>query len=122
MVAAAMAPAIACGRLPCKPWPMSWACGWRFAISHRAPASGTKSKHRLFSFITKNWRGRPLTSYQVIVNLIAHTTTKAGLVVRAALDKARYETGIVVSDEELASVKMIPAKFHGEWNYAVCPK
>ncbi len=98
--------------------------GLRLEICHFPPGTSkwNKIEHRLFSFITKNWRGRPLTSYQVIVNLISHTTTKAGLVVRAALDKASYETGIVVTDEELASVKMIPAKFHGEWNYGIYPK
>jgi len=73
-----------------------------------------KIEHRLFSFITMNWRGRPLTSYQVIVNLIAHTTTKAGLVVRAAIDTNHYETGIVVSDEEMGRINITPAKFHGE--------
>jgi len=62
-----------------------------------------------------------LTSYQVIVNLIAHTSTQAGLGVRAALDTSRYETGIVVSDEELARVKINRAKFHGEWNYGIRP-
>lgn len=98
--------------------------GLRLEICHFPPGTSkwNKIEHRLFSFITKNWRGRPLTSYQVIVNLIAHTTTKAGLVVRAALDTGHYETGIVVSDEELARVKMTPAKFHGEWNYGICPK
>jgi len=98
--------------------------GLRLEICHFPPGTSkwNKIEHRLFSFITKNWRGRPLTSYQVIVNLIAHTTTKAGLLVRAALDKTHYETGIVVSDEELASVKIIPAKFHGEWNYGIYPK
>lgn len=98
--------------------------GLRLEICHFPPGTSkwNKIEHRLFSFITKNWRGRPLTSYRVIVNLIAHTTTKAGLVVRAALDTSHYETGIVVSDAELARVKMIPAKFHGEWNYAICPK
>ena len=96
----------------------------RLEICHFPPGTSkwNKIEHRLFSFITKNWRGRPLTSYQVIVNLIAHTTTKAGLVVRAALDTSHYETGIVVSDEELARVKIIPAKFHGEWNYGISPK
>ena len=98
--------------------------GQRLEICHFPPGTSkwNKIEHRLFSFITKNWRGRPLTSYQVIVNLIAHTTTKAGLVVRAALDTGHYETGIVVSDEDLARVKIIPAKFHGEWNYAIHPK
>ena len=98
--------------------------GLRLEICHFPPGTSkwNKIEHRLFSFITKNWRGRPLTSYQVIVNLIAHTTTKAGLVVRAALDTGHYETGIVVSDEDLARVKIIPAKFHGEWNYLIHPK
>ena len=98
--------------------------GLRLEICHFPPGTSkwNKIEHRLFSFITKNWRGRPLTSYQVIVNLIAHTTTKAGLVVRAALDTHHYETGIVVSDEELARIKILPAQFHGEWNYAICPK
>ena len=98
--------------------------GLRLEICHFPPGTSkwNKIEHRLFSFITKNWRGRPLTSYQVIVNLIAHTTTKAGLVVRAALDSGHYETGIVVTNEELARVRMIPAKFHGEWNYCICPK
>jgi len=95
----------------------------RLEICHFPPGTSkwNKIEHRLFSFITKNWRGRPLTSYQVIVNLIAHTTTKAGLVVRAALDRSNYETGIVVSDEELARVRIVPAKFHGEWNYGINP-
>ena len=98
--------------------------GLRLEICHFPPGTSkwNKIEHRLFSFITKNWRGRPLTSYQVIVNLIAHTSTKAGLIVRAALDTSHYETGIVVSDEELARVKIVPAKFHGEWNYAIRPK
>jgi hypothetical protein len=98
--------------------------GLRLEICHFPPGTSkwNKIEHRLFSFITKNWRGRPLTSYQVIVNLIAHTTTKAGLVVRAALDTSHYETGIVVSDEELARVKISPAQFHGEWNYGIRPR
>lgn len=97
--------------------------GLRLEICHFPPGTSkwNKIEHRLFSYITKNWRGRPLTSYQVIVNLIAHTTTKAGLVVRAALDTNQYETGIIVSNEELARVKITPAKFHGEWNYAISP-
>ncbi len=97
--------------------------GLHLEICHFPPGTSkwNKIEHRLFSFITKNWRGRPLTSYRVIVNLIAHTTTKAGLLVRAALDKSRYETGIEVSDEELARVNIVPAKFHGEWNYRIGP-
>ena len=93
-------------------------------ICHFPPGTSkwNKIEHRLFSFITKNWRGRPLTSYQVIVNLIANTTTSTGLLVKAALDTNHYETGIEVSDEELAQVKMTPATFHGEWNYTIRPK
>ena len=74
-----------------------------------------------FCFITKNWRGRPLTSYETIVNLIGNTTTN-GLTVRAALDANRYQTGIEVSDEELARVHCTAATFHGEWNYTIQPR
>ena len=81
-----------------------------------------KIEHRLFGFITKNWRGRPLTSYEAIVNLISNTTTKEGLVVKAALDQAVYETGIKVSDEEMATLSLTPARFHGEWNYTIRPR
>jgi hypothetical protein len=97
--------------------------GLRLEICHFPPGTSkwNKIEHRLFSFITKNWRGRPLTSYQVIVNLIAHTTTKAGLIVRAAIDTNHYETGIVVSDAEMGRVNITPTKFHGEWNYAIEP-
>lgn len=97
--------------------------GLRLEVCHLPPGTSkwNKTEHRLLSFITKNWRGRPLTSYQVIVNLTAHTTTKAGLRVRAALDTNQYETGIEVSDEELARVRIVPARFQGDWNYAICP-
>jgi len=93
-------------------------------VCHFPPGTSkwNKIEHRLFCFITKNWRGRPLISYAAIVNLIAKTTTKTGLIVRAALDEAHYETGIVVSDEELARVRITPGKFHGEWNYTIRPK
>jgi Rhodopirellula transposase DDE domain len=80
-----------------------------------------KIEHRLFCFITKNWRGRPLTTYEVIVNLIASTTTKTGLVVRAAIDPLEYQTGVEVTDEELARLRITPSKFHGEWNYTIRP-
>jgi Rhodopirellula transposase DDE domain len=93
-------------------------------VCHFPPGTSkwNKIEHRLFCFITKNWRGRPLTSYEVSVNLIANTTTETGLTVRAALDTNEYETGIEVSDEQLASVKLTPAKFHGEWNYTIRPR
>jgi hypothetical protein len=92
-------------------------------VCHFPPGTSkwNKIEHRLFCFITKNWRGRPLTSYEVIVNLIANTTTETGLTVQAALDTNEYETGIEISDEQLAAVKLTPAKFHGEWNYTISP-
>jgi len=97
--------------------------GLQLEICHFPPGTSkwNKIEHRLFCFITKNWRGRPLTSYEVIVNLIASTTTASGLLVKAALDTGHYETGIEVTDEELADVKLTPAKFHGEWNYFIHP-
>ena len=93
-------------------------------VCHFPPGTSkwNKIEHRLFCFITKNWRGRPLTSYEAIVNLISNTTTKEGLVVRAALDPAVYETGIKVSDEEMATLLLTPARFHGEWNYTIRPR
>ena len=95
--------------------------GLDLEICHFPPGTSkwNKIEHRLFCFITKNWRGRPLISYEVIVQLIAQTTTKAGLTVRAAVDTNNYETGITVSDAELAKVKLTPSKFHGEWNYSI---
>ena len=93
-------------------------------VCHFPPGTSkwNKIEHRLFNFITQNWRGRPLTSYQVIVNLIGSTTTRHGLKVRAALDTGHYETGIKVSDEQLAGVNCTPHEFHGEWNYTICPR
>jgi len=93
-------------------------------VCHFPPGTSkwNKIEHRLFCFITKNWRGRPLTTYEVIVNLIASTTTKTGLTVRAALDPRPYETGIAVSDEELTHLRITPARFHGDWNYSVKPR
>jgi Rhodopirellula transposase DDE domain len=98
--------------------------GLTLKVCHFPPGTSkwNKIEHRLFCFITKNWRGRPLTTYEVIVNLIASTTTQTGLVVRAALDSTEYETGITVSDEELARLRIIRAKFHGEWNYTIKPR
>jgi Rhodopirellula transposase DDE domain len=81
-----------------------------------------KIEHRLFCFITNNWRGRPLTTYEVIVNLIASTTTSTGLVVRAAIDHQKYRTGVEVTDKELDRLRITPSKFHGEWNYSINPR
>jgi DDE family transposase len=98
--------------------------GLALRVCHFPPGTSkwNKIEHRLFCFITKNWRGRPLTSYEVIVNLIASTTTKTGLTVRAALDTNEYEIGIKIGDEQLAEVNLTPAKFHRDWNYTIRPK
>jgi len=90
-------------------------------VCHFPPGTSkwNKVEHRLFSHITQNWRGKPLVSRQAIVSLIAATTTKAGLTVRAELDTNTYETGIKVSDEELAHVNLKADAFHGEWNYRI---
>ena len=80
-----------------------------------------KIEHRLFSFITQNWRGKPLVTHQVIVNLIAATTTKKGLSVRCELDTNVYPTGRKVTDAEVAAVNIRRDTFHGEWNYTILP-
>ena len=93
-------------------------------VCHLPPGTSkwNKIEHRLFSFITQNWRGKPLISHEVIVSLIAATTTKAGLTVNCAMDTTEYPTGQAVSDEEFADVRITHADFHGEWNYAIRPK
>ena len=73
----------------------------------------------MFCHITKNWRGRPLTSHEVIVDLIANTTTDAGLKINAALDSKDYPTGIRVTDKEMESINLEKNDFHGEWNYTI---
>jgi hypothetical protein len=93
-------------------------------VCHLPPGTSkwNKIEHRLFSFITGNWRGKPLISHQVIVELIAATTTEAGLKVRCQLDPNSYPAGIKVSDTELQAVNLIRHDFHGEWNYTISPK
>jgi hypothetical protein len=92
-------------------------------VSHFPPGTSkwNKVEHRLFSFITNNWRGKPLVSHQAIVNLIAGTRTSKGLIVQAALDENTYETGIEVTDEQMAALNLTRANFHGEWNYTIKP-
>ena len=92
-------------------------------VHHLPPGTSkwNKIEHRLFSFITMNWRAKPLVSYQVIIDLIAATTTKTGLKVTCELDDNLYPKGVVVSDEELAAVNIVRADFHGEWNYTIKP-
>ncbi len=92
-------------------------------VSHFPPGTSkwNKVEHRLFSFITNNWRGKPLVSHQAIVNLIASTRTTKGLIVKAALDENTYATGIEVTDEQMATLNLTQATFHGEWNYTIKP-
>jgi DDE family transposase len=95
------------------------------SVCHFPPGTSkwNKIEHRLFSQITENWRGHPLLSLEVIVNLIANTSTDSGLQVEAALDLNPYKTGKKVSDEELAQVNLYPAEFHGnDWNYVIKPR
>lgn len=92
-------------------------------VSHFPPGTSkwNKIEHRLFSYISKNWRGRPLVSLEVIVNLISSTTTTTGLSVKCGIDKGIYETGIKVSDEKFKTVNILKNDFHGEWNYLILP-
>ena len=95
--------------------------GLDVTVCHYPPGTSkwNKIEHRLFSEITKNWRGRPLESYQVVVNLIAATTTETGLRVQADLDTEFYPTKVKVTDKELATVDLHPHDFHGKWNYTI---
>jgi Rhodopirellula transposase DDE domain len=103
--------------------------GLRMAVCHFPPGTSkwNKIEHRMFSHIAMNWRGQPLTSHEVIINeviinLIANTRTQSGLRIRAQLDTNRYPTGVVVTDQELASLNLEKADFHGEWNYILVPR
>lgn len=92
-------------------------------VSHFPPGTSkwNKIEHRLFSHISMNWRGKPLVSHEVIVNLIAATTTRKGLKVRAEIDSKPYPKGIKVTDEEFATLRILRDEFHGEWNYTIMP-
>jgi hypothetical protein len=98
--------------------------GLTLNVCHFPPGTSkwNKIEHRLFSFITMNWRGKPLVSLQTIVNLIANTTTGTGLIVKAALDTNHYDTEIKVSNEELAGLQLQRHEFHGDWNYTITPR
>jgi hypothetical protein len=93
-------------------------------VCHFPPGTSkwNKIEHRMFSHITQNWRGRPLVSHEVIVQLIGHTRTAAGLKIRAELDAGLYPTGIKVTDSELDALNLRRADFHGDWNYTLLPK
>jgi len=98
--------------------------GLEITVCHLPPGTSkwNKIEHRLFSFISHNWRGKPLVSHQVIVNLIAATTTKTGLRVRAELDPSKYPKGVKVSNKEVAAIRLERDEFHGEWNYTILPR
>jgi len=93
-------------------------------VHHLPPGTSkwNKIEHRLFSFLTMNWRAKPLVSYRVIVDLISATTTDTGLTVACELDTNLYPTGIVVTDQEMAQINILRAEFHGEWNYTIRPQ
>ena len=97
--------------------------GMPIHVCHFPPGTSkwNKIEHRMFSHITQNWRGRPLVSHDVIINLIANTTTQAGLKIRAELDRGVYPVGLKVTDAELSGLSLKLANFHGDWNYTLLP-
>ena len=98
--------------------------GLQITVCHLPPGTSkwNKIEHRLFAWVTQNWRGRPLVSHEVVVNLIGSTRTRTGLRVQAELDPSTYPTGRKVSDEELAAIEIEREAFHGEWNYTIVPR
>jgi hypothetical protein len=98
--------------------------GLELPVCHLPPGTSkwNKIEHRLFSFISQNWRGKPLVSHQVIVDLISATSTKAGLKVHAQIDSNLYPSGLKVSDKEVAALHIERDAFHGEWNYRILPR
>jgi hypothetical protein len=98
--------------------------GLSFRVSHFPPGTSkwNKIEHRLFSFISINWRGRPLRTYETIVNLIGKTTHRGGLVVRAQLDRGSYPTGVKISKKDMATLNIERDDFHGDWNYVIKPR
>jgi transposase len=98
--------------------------GLSITVCHLPPGTSkwNKIEHRLFAWISQNWRGKPLTSYAVILQLIAATTTEAGLTVQCQLDTTSYPAGRKIADEEMATLSIQPDAFHGEWNYTILPR
>jgi hypothetical protein len=98
--------------------------GLSISVSHFPPGTSkwNKVEHRLFSFISQNWRGEPLQSYETIVNLISSTKTRTGLNVACRLDLRSYQIGRVISDDQMATVNLVRHNFHGEWNYTIHPR
>ena len=98
--------------------------GLPISVCHFPPGTSkwNKVEHRLFSFISSNWRGEPLRDYETIIRLIAGTTTAKGLAVVCRLDRRKYRIGRKISDAEMARINLVPDKFHGEWNYSIRPR
>ena len=98
--------------------------GLKISVCHLPPGTSkwNKIEHRLFSYISQSWRGKPLLTHATIVNLIANTTTSTGLKVMCALDGKHYPPKVQVTDEQMASIKITRDAFHGEWNYTICPR
>jgi hypothetical protein len=98
--------------------------GLAIAVCHFPPGTSkwNKVEHRLFSFISSNWRGEPLRDYQTIVRLIGGTATAKGLTVMCRLDRRRYKVGRKVTEQEMATINITPLPFHGEWNYVIHPR
>ena len=97
--------------------------GLSIQVCHLPPGTSkwNKIEHRLFSFISQNWQGRPLLTHATIVNLIANTRTSTGLKVRCVLDRKRYPKSLTISDEQMMQIRLVPDAFHGDWNYTIRP-
>jgi hypothetical protein len=97
--------------------------GLTITVTHLPPGTSkwNKIEHRLFAFITQNWRGKPLVSHEVIVQLISATTTKTGLQVCCEIDASLYPKGVQVTKQQMQAINLKPAEFHGEWNYTIAP-
>ena len=98
--------------------------GLRIQVSHFPPGTSkwNKIEHRLFCHNTQNWRGKPLRTFETIVDLIGNTRTVAGLRVKAKLDSCSYKTGVEITRAQMLELKLCPAKFHGEWNHELQPR
>jgi hypothetical protein len=98
--------------------------GLEISVCHFPPGTSkwNKIEHRLFSFISQNWRGKTLVSHEVIIHLISATTTATGLAVKSKLDTNTYPAGLRVSDQQMAELQLRRDKFHGDWNYSLLPR
>ena len=98
--------------------------GLEISVCHFPPGTSKWNtiEHRLFSYISQNWRGKPLISHEVIINLITGTTSKTGLAVKSALDTNSYPAGVKISNQEMTKLRLKRDVFHGDWNYALLPR